>query len=80
MVVVSWNCAGAFRKKFIALENLVPDVCVIQECEAFLPNDWLSTSTIQIGTPETWLEFSDHMPVRIEISASNCAKHVAVGS
>ncbi len=33
MILVSWNCAGALRKKFSILQNLHPDVCVVQECE-----------------------------------------------
>jgi hypothetical protein len=33
MFIVSWNCAGAFRNKFTFLQNLLPDVCVVQECE-----------------------------------------------
>ncbi|MBX3334721.1 MAG: endonuclease/exonuclease/phosphatase family protein [Nitrospira sp.] len=33
MIIVSWNCAGAFRNKFTYLQNLLPDVCVVQECE-----------------------------------------------
>ena len=33
MIIVSWNCAGAFRSKFTFLQNLLPDVCVVQECE-----------------------------------------------
>ncbi len=33
MIIVSWNCAGAFRNKFTFLQNLLPDVCVVQECE-----------------------------------------------
>ncbi len=31
--VVSWNCNGAFRKKYEALECLDADIYVIQECE-----------------------------------------------
>ena len=32
--VVTWNCGGAFRKKFVLLERAFdPDIMVIQECE-----------------------------------------------
>jgi hypothetical protein len=30
---VSWNCNGAFRKKYPLLDGLQADICVIQECE-----------------------------------------------
>jgi hypothetical protein len=33
MILVSWNCAGAFRKKFQALAQFDADICVVQECE-----------------------------------------------
>jgi endonuclease/exonuclease/phosphatase family metal-dependent hydrolase len=86
MVVVSWNCGGALRKKFAVLQDLLPDVCVVQECEdpsrsastsyrewaensLWVPKDWLSTSTIEVGTHERWLEYSDHMPIRVKIDA-----------
>jgi hypothetical protein len=36
---------------------------------AFLPKDWLATSTIEIGSHEMWLEYSDHMPVIVKIGA-----------
>ncbi len=31
--LVTWNCAGALRKKWRALESLAADLLVIQECE-----------------------------------------------
>ncbi len=33
MKIVTWNCAGAFRRKFAALAHFDADILVIQECE-----------------------------------------------
>ncbi len=33
MKIVSWNCNGAFRKKFELVSNIDADIYVIQECE-----------------------------------------------
>lgn len=33
MKIISWNCNGAFRKKFQSLLNFDADILIIQECE-----------------------------------------------
>jgi len=33
LVIATWNCNGAFRKKFEALMQFKADILVIQECE-----------------------------------------------
>ena len=33
MRIITWNCNGAFRKKFHDLEQFQADILVIQECE-----------------------------------------------
>lgn len=34
MKLVTWNCQGAFRKKYELIADMRPDLAVIQECEA----------------------------------------------
>jgi exonuclease III len=33
MKIITWNCNGAFRKKFESLVSIDADILVIQECE-----------------------------------------------
>ena len=33
MRILTWNCQGAFRKKYERIAQLAPDLAVIQECE-----------------------------------------------
>jgi len=33
MKILSWNCNMAFRKKFEIIQDFIPDIAIIQECE-----------------------------------------------
>lgn len=37
---MTWNCQGAFRKKYPALAALSPDLAVVQECESLDRLSW----------------------------------------
>ncbi len=40
MKLITWNCQGAFRKKYSAIAGLKPDLAVIQECECLERLPW----------------------------------------
>ena len=40
MKLLTWNCQGAFRKKYELIADLAPDLAVIQECEALDKLPW----------------------------------------
>lgn len=40
MKIVTWNCQGAFRKKYLPLAAMQPDLAVIQECECLEKLTW----------------------------------------
>lgn len=55
MRIVSWNCNGAFRKKFNKILSLGADIYVIQECEnpdISLDEDYISFSDSYVWTGE----------------------------
>jgi len=55
MKIISWNCNGAFRKKYHLLDIFDADILIIQECEN--PNEsienykgWVGSNYLWIGT------------------------------
>lgn len=32
MKIITWNCGGAFRKKYPSILKYSPDICIVQEC------------------------------------------------
>ena len=52
MKCITWNCNGAFRKKHHTLDELSPDLVIIQECE----NPELSGKLFQ-----DWAKSGDHL-------------------
>ncbi len=57
MKLLTWNCAGAFRKKIGLLAGFNPDLAVIQECERpdklLFPQDFRPTSLAWFGDPDS---------------------------
>ena len=57
MKLITWNCQGAFRKKYLHVAGFTPDLAVIQECEHPDKLDWKQgrapTSTLWFGEKTT---------------------------
>ena len=53
MKIVSWNCNGAFRKKFSILNELNADIYIVQECED--PNKTDAASYKQLANNHIWI-------------------------
>ena len=53
MKIVSWNCNGAFRKKFSILNELNADIYIVQECED--PNKTDAASYKQFANNHIWI-------------------------
>lgn len=52
--LLTWNCQGAFRKKYSLIAEMAPDLAVIQECEALERIPWK-----QGNPPAAMLWFGD---------------------
>jgi endonuclease/exonuclease/phosphatase (EEP) superfamily protein YafD len=52
--ILTWNCQGAFRKKYSLVAGLAPDLAVIQECESLERIKWKGAPA-----PSTALWFGD---------------------
>jgi exonuclease III len=52
MKLVTWNCQGAFRKKYLRIARGAPDLAVIQECEH--PDKLKWKGTLPPPTSQLW--------------------------
>lgn len=55
--IVSWNCNGAFRKKFKAIQKLNSDIYVIQECEN--PNTTNDAEYKEFASNYIWVGYNN---------------------
>ena len=60
--IITWNCQGAFRKKFPLIASYAPDLAVIQECEQLERIPWKkgpppTTGLWFVGAWTLWTSF-----------------------
>lgn len=58
MRIISWNCAGAYRNKIHKIEDLKPDIAVIQECENL--NELRAANDVNVPVKSFWFSERDH--------------------
>lgn len=75
MKFVSWNCNGAFRKKFHLLDDMAADVYVIQECED--PARSNDTRYIAWASNYLWLGQSKNKGVGVFAKPEITLEHIA---
>lgn len=63
MKIISWNCNGALRKKFEALEKLKADILIIQECED--PSQTKALNYINWAGEHLWVGKTKHKGIGI---------------
>jgi exonuclease III len=63
MKIVSWNCNGAFRRKWRFLSEFEADIYIVQECED--PSFCLDSEYISWATNHIWIGDSKHKGIGI---------------
>ena len=53
MKIVSWNCGGKFREKFLQIQKFDADIYIIQECED--PQKYPNTPYAQFAQNHIWV-------------------------
>lgn len=77
MKIISWNCNGAFRRKFHVLDQYKADVYIIQECEnPELSND---QSYKNWATNYLWVGTSKNKGLGVFTSSDNTLSKLDVG-